>query len=178
MKKDISRNVTLSSDEKVIKHFKNLKAVGTDAQIMLTTKRLIIYTKGMAFNRGKKVRQKLMNEIELRSIHRFEYFEEETKNPIVVRLIGLVIFAALAYGFYLYYLGTFSVPSYPYQSLYVDYALFAFVAFLSFMLMFRVKKRLYMKVKSGLQEITSLRFYSNKYNELSLRFLAGKIHGK
>lgn len=178
MKKDISRNVTLGSDERVVKHFKNLKAVGTDAQVMLTTKRLIIYTKGLALNRGKKVRQKLMNEIDLHSIHRFEYFEEETKNPIIVRIIGLLIFASLAYGFYLYYLGTFEIPTYPYQTLYTDYAGFGLFAFLGLFLIFHTKKRLYMKVKSGLQEMTSLRFYSNKYNELSLRFLAGKIHGK
>lgn len=178
MKKDISRNVTLGSDERVIKHFKNLKAVGTDAQVMLTTKRLIIYTKGMALNRGKKVRQKLMNEIDLHSIHRFEYFEEETKNPIIIRLIGLVIFAMFAYSFYLYFLGDLLIPAYPSQTIYTDYVGFGIPILIGLLLIFHTKKRLYMKVKSGLQEMTTLRFYSNKYNELSLRFLAGKIHGK
>ncbi len=178
MKNDISRNVTLSFDEKVVKHFKKLQAIGTNAQVMLTSKRLIIYTHGMALNRGKKVKQKMMNELDLKSIHRFEYYEEAKNFPLVVRFIGLLLFALASGLFYLNYLGSFHLPEYPYQMSYIDYGFYGIVAILGLLFMFKVRKTLSLRVRSGLQEVTTLRFTSNKYNELALRFLAGKIHTK
>lgn len=176
MKNDITRNVTLSSKEKVVKDFKKLQAIGTFAQILLTSNRMIIYTRGIATNRGKKVRQKMMNEIDLKSIHRFEYYEETKKLPLLIRFLGLLIFVGIAYLIYLYYSGGLTIPAYPYQSLYTDYAALAILMIVGLMLMFRSKSILYMKVKSGMEEKTTLRLHSNKYNEIALRYLAGKIH--
>jgi len=176
MKNDISRNVSLNSGEKVVKHFTKLQAIGMNAQIMLTTKRLIIYTQGIALSKGKKVKRKMMNEIDLSSIHRFEYYQDSKKYPGFIRFLGLVLFLGAAAGFYLYFKGSLTLPAYPYQMIYTDYAAFAIIALFSLMLMFHTKKLLKANVKSGLQETTSLTLDSNKYNELALRYLAGKIH--
>lgn len=176
MKNDISRNVALNSGEKVVKHFTKLQAIGMNAQVMLTTKRLIIYTRGIALSKGKKVKRKMMNEIDLSSIHRFEYYQDSKKYPLLIRALGLIIFAGAAVAFYLYLKGSLTFPAYPYQMIYTDYAVFGIGALLGLILIFHTKKLLQMHVKSGLQESTSLTLDSNKYNELALRYLAGKIH--
>ena len=43
-------------------------------------------------------------------------------------------------------------------------------------MMFKNKKYLVLKVKSGLDDKLSLRFTPEKQNEEALRFIAGKIH--
>ncbi|MBU0996733.1 MAG: hypothetical protein KKE16_01695 [Firmicutes bacterium] len=177
MKNNITRNVTLSSKEKVVKDFKKLQAIGTFAQVLLTSNRLIIYTRGIATNRGKKVRKKMMNEIDLKSIHRFEYYEETKKLPLLVRFFGLILFAGIAYLVYLYYSGGLTIPVYPYQSMYTDYGGLGLLMLISLILMFKSKSILYMKIisGSGMEEKTTLRLQANRYNEMAIKFLAGKI---
>jgi len=176
MRNNITRNITLSSNERVVKDFRRLQAVNTFAQIMLTSKRLIIYTKGIANNRGKKVSRKMMNEIELRSIHRFEYYIESKKEPFLLRLLGFIFFVGAAYLVYLYYSQKFAIPAYYYQSMYTDYAIFGLVMLGGLFFMFHASSILYLQVKSGLEEKTTLRLRASKYNEMTLRYLAGKIH--
>ncbi len=177
MKNNITRNVTLSAKEKVVKDFKKLQAIGTFAQVLLTSNRLIIYTRGITTNRGKKVRRKMMNEIDLKSIHRFEYYEETKKLPLLVRFFGLILFAGIAFLIYLLYSGGLTIPSYPYQSIYTDYAALGIFMIISFILMFRSRSILYVKIisGSGMEEKTNLQLQSNRYNEMAIKFLAGKI---
>jgi len=176
MKDNITKNVTLSSSEQVIKHFKKLDAVNTYAQVMLTSKRLIIYTKARLLSKGKHVQQKMMNEIDLKSIHRFEYYIETHQNPLILRIIGLVIFLAVSYLVYLLYSAQFQIPAYPYQNMYTDYGICAVSMLIGLILTFSSKSILYLRIKSGLDEKTTLLLHTNKYNELACRFLAGKIH--
>lgn len=176
MKDNITKNITLGSSEKVVKHFMKMNAIGYSAQIMLTTRRLIFFTKGIVTSRGKKVSRKLMNEIELKSIHRIEYYEETLKLPTMLRLLGLLLFVGVAYLVYLYYFHVLVIPAYPYQAFYTDYAIFGVGWIIALMLMFHSTRTLYLRVKSGAEENTTLKFTANKYNELALRYLAGKVH--
>jgi len=176
MKKNIVKNVTFGTSEKMIKYFPKLKAVGTDAQVMLTTKRLILFTMGNAQSKGKRVKRKMMNEIQLSSIHRFEYYEEIKKFPILVRLIAMLFFAADVVLFYMYFTSKFAIPTYPYQSIYTDYGIIGVIALISLYLVFHQSSSLYMKIRSGLQETTLVHLVSNKYNNLAVRYLAGKLN--
>lgn len=176
MKDNITKNVTLSSSEQVIKHFKKLDAVNTYAQVMLTSKRLIIYTKARLLSKGRHVQQKMMNEIDLKSIHRFEYYIETHRHPLLIRILGLILFGAASYLVYILYSGQFQIPAYPYQNVYTDYGIAAIVMIIGLILMFSAKSILYLRIKSGLEEKTALLLHANKYNELACRFLAGKIH--
>ncbi|MFA5466978.1 MAG: hypothetical protein WC251_03915, partial [Candidatus Izemoplasmatales bacterium] len=82
MKNNIQKNVTLDPNEKVLKDFPKLRAKSSFAQIMLTTKRLIIYTFGVASNKGRRVRRKMMHETDLRAVNQFEYYIDYSRNPV------------------------------------------------------------------------------------------------
>ena len=174
MKKNVLKNITLDKREKIYKDFRKLNAKGYSCQIVLTTKRLIIYSNRLAKFRGKKSKQKRMNEIDLNAIHRFEYYIEYIKNNIWLRLIGFLLFAGgLAAGYFLY-MGTIPVPtSIPFLP-YSKYAAAGLVAIIGLILMFSVRKTLYLIVEA-VNGKTTEKFDVNKYNELALRYLASKI---
>jgi hypothetical protein len=174
MKNNVLKNITLDRGEKIYKDFRKLNAKGYSCQIVLTTKRLIIYSKGLAISRGKKAKQKRMNEIDLNAIHRLEYYIEYVKNNIWVRLIGFLLFVgAIAAGYFLY-MGTIPVPaSIPFLP-YSKYAAAGFLAFIGLIMTFRIRKTLYLVIEAGNGK-TTLKFDVNKYNELAIRYLASKI---
>ena len=176
MKRNILKNITLDRGEKVYKDFRKLNAKGYSCQVLLTTKRLIIYSKGMALSRGRKAKHKKMNEIDLNSIHRLEYYIESIKNRVWVRIIGLLVFAGALYAGYALYMGTISVPTtaLPYQP-YTTYAAAGFLGFIGLIMLFRVSKTLYLKINSGANEKTVEKFDVNKYNELAVRYIASKV---
>jgi hypothetical protein len=60
--------------------------------------------------------------------------------------------------------------------MYTDYAIFGLVMLGGLFFMFHASSILYLQVKSGLEEKTTLRLRASKYNEMTLRYLAGKIH--
>ncbi|MBU1145631.1 MAG: hypothetical protein KJ971_07230 [Firmicutes bacterium] len=175
MKNNITRNITLDKNEKILKNFKGLKAKGCLAQFLLTDRRLVLLTYGLSLTRGRKTKQRKMNEIELKSIHRFEYYVEYINHRFLLRLLGLLIFLGSAYAVYLIYAGQLTIPEYPY-SYYLNYAGAGLLMLIGLSFMFKVKKTLHLKIKSGLEEKTSLALKANKYNELALRYLASKIH--
>ena len=172
MKRNILKNIQLDRSEKIYKDFRKLNAKGYACQIVLTTKRLIIYSFGRAMSRGKKAKQKRMNEIDLNSIHRLEYYIEYLKNSIWVRLIGFIIFALALGGGYMLYMGQLSLPI-PYQP-YSKYVLAGFVALIGLLMMFKLRKTLYLIISFG-QSKSTYKFDVNKYNELSIRYIASKI---
>ena len=176
MKKNIIKNITLDKGEKVYKDFKKMNAKGYACQILLTTKRLIIYSNGMILSRGRKAKRKRMNEIDINSIHRLEYYIESIKNRVWVRIIGLLVFAGALYAGYALYMGTISVPTtaLPYQP-YTTYAAAGFLGFIGLIMLFRVSKTLYLKINSGANEKTVEKFDVNKYNELAVRYIASKV---
>jgi len=101
MKNRITRNVNLDRGEVVQKEFKNLRAKHKFCSILVTDKRLIIYTFGRESVKGRYLKRQIMNEIDLRSIHRFEYYYEFHRRPVIVRTIGLLLFVL---GFVVAYL--------------------------------------------------------------------------
>jgi hypothetical protein len=174
MKKNILKNITLDNREKIYKDFRKLNAKGYSCQIVLTTKRLIIYSKGLAMSRGKKSKQKRMNEIDLNAIHRLEYYIDYVKNNIWVRLIGLLLtVGAIAAGYFLY-MGSIPVPaSIPFLP-YSKYAAVGLVVIIGLIMMFNIRKTLYLIIEA-VNSKTTLKFDVNKYNEVAIRYLASKI---
>jgi len=175
MKNNIAKNVTLDPNEKVLKDFPKLRAKSSFCQIMLTSKRLIIYTFGIASNKGRRVRRKLMHETDLRAINQFEYYIDYYRNPIWARILGFILFALGIAGAYAIYANLYPFPTYPY-SLYGNYAIAAIIALIGLRLLFRLRKALSVKIKYGLNDIFSLYLRVTKYNELAIRYIASKIH--
>jgi hypothetical protein len=177
VKNNIARNVVLQKGESVQKNFRNLKAIGTYCEMMLTTRRLIVYTFGPDVERGRRIRRRKMDEIDLRSIHRFEYYLDYHRVNALVRIFGLLFFlagAAVAYMNYTHGLDAYvAIPGTYWYYVFGGAALFVVIGIV---MMFKNKKQLVLKIKSGLDDKLSLRFTADKTNEDALRFIAGKIH--
>ncbi len=179
MKKNIQGNVILQKNEAVQKNFRDMKAKGKFCSIMVTNKRLIIYTFGREIEKGKKVKRRIMNELDLRSIHRFEYYLEYPRGNGFKKFIGflfVVIFGALVYGSYAGYLAVYLPVAEPYR-LYILGAS-AFFVFIGLVMFFKNRSSLTMKIKSGLEEKTTLLFFPNRKNEEALKYIAGKVHAE
>lgn len=176
MKKDILKNIQLDRGEQVFKDFRKMNGKGYSCQILMTTRRLIIYTHGLFMSRGRKAKQKRMNEISLKTVHRFEYYIEYIKNNIWVRLIGFVLFLAALFAGYMLYMGRITIPSsyLPYQP-YTKYAAVGLVVLITLLLMFRVRKTLYVNINSGSNEKTTIKLDANKYNEIAIKYIASKV---
>jgi len=179
VKNKITRNIMLNSGEVIVKEFKNLKAKNKICSMLLTDSRLIIYTFGPELVKGRRVRRQVMNEIELKSIHRFEYFYEFHNRSVVLRIIGLLLFLVGAYLAYANYSGTVRgyFPQFAPYWLYV-YGAAIVVATIGLSMIFSTDKVLFLLIRSGMEEKTNLLFLPTKDNELSLRFIAGRIHRK
>ncbi len=177
MKNRITRNVSLENGEVIQKEFRNLKAKNKQCSILVTDRRLIIYTFGPELSKGKRVRRQVMNEIDLRSIHRFEYFYEIQARSVAFRLFGLILFLSGLILAYLTYIGQFPFDLVQ-SSLSMAFA-FGFcgiLVILGISIVLSTVKVLILSMKSGLEEKTTLLFYPTKENELCLRYIAGKIH--
>lgn len=179
VKNKITRNIMLNSGEVIVKEFKNLKAKNKICSMLLTDSRLIIYTFGPELVKGRRVRRQVMNEIELKSIHRFEYFYEFHNRSVVLRIIGLLLFLVGAYLAYANYSGTVHgyFPQFDAYWMYV-YGVAILVATIGLSMIFSTDKVLFLLIRSGMEEKTNLLFLPTKDNELSLRFIAGRIHHK
>ncbi len=179
MKNNIAKNVTLDPNEKVQKDFPNLKAKSRLCQVMLTTKRLIIYTFGQAMVRGRKVRRKMMHETDLKAINQFEYYIDFYRNPVLLRLIGFLLFAVgigLAYAVYADLQAVTSlIPPYPYSE-YGNYVVCGLIGLIGLRMLFRMRKDLTVRIKYGLNDIFMMNLKVSKYNELAMRYIASKIH--
>lgn len=175
MKNDILKNITLDKGEKVYKDFRKMNAKGYSCQILLTTKRLIIFSNKMVLSKGKRAKRKRMNEIDLNSIHRMEYYIEYIKNNIWVRLIGFILMLGALFAGYLLYMGRIPVPDIiPFQP-YIKYVAVGLVVFICLLMMFTIRKTLYLVINSGANEKTVEKLDVNKYNELAVRYIASKV---
>ncbi len=182
MRNNITRNVILQKGETVQKDFKNLKAQNTYCAMMLTTKRLIVYTFGPETEKGRRIRRRKMDEIDIRSIHRFEYYLDYRRVSVFVRILGVLFCLGAAFAAYTNYtqqLGTwilaytgFDIAPYWYYA----FGACAVFAIIGVAMMFGNKKSLVLKIRSGLDDKLSLRFHPDKVNEEAFRFIAGKIH--
>ncbi|MGD9964013.1 MAG: hypothetical protein AB7E16_02125 [Candidatus Izemoplasmatales bacterium] len=175
MKNNIKKNIIVGKDEKIYKEFPKLKGNDYFCQLVLTNKRMIIYTQGHAFTSNRKVKKRGMNEIELKSINHMEYFIEYTKNSFFVKLIGFVLLLASLIGAYGIYQNLLNVPSYPYSYI-LNYIALGLVLILGLVLMFRVKRILYFKVTSGFNIETEIELKPTKYNELAIKYVASKVY--
>jgi len=176
LKNNILKNISLGQHENVLQDFRKLDAIGTNAQILMTDKRIIIYTKGSEGPKGNKVNRKRMNEIKLESIHRYEYYEESKGFKWYIKLIGFVVFALALGLLYATNQGLVTIPAYPYQSVYTDYAISGVLAVVGMYMIFAFKKWLKMDIWVLQEKPTSLKLRVTKYNELALRYIAGKLH--
>ncbi len=175
MKNNIYKNVNLDKGEKVFKDFRKLNAKGYSCQIMLTTKRLIVYSHGLFMSRGKRAKQKRMNEISLNSIHRMEHYIEYLKNNIWVRIIGFLLFVGAGALGYLLYMGRIPVPaSIPFQP-YIKYITAGALALIALFMMFTVRKTLYFTINSGANEKTTIKLDVSKYNETAVKYISSKV---
>jgi len=176
MKNNIMKNIQLDNREKIYKDFRKLNAKGYRCQIVLTTKRLIIYSKSSWKLSGRRLKRKHMNEIDLNSIHRLEYYTDYIKNNIWIRLIGFLVFlAGLAAGYFLF-MGRIPVPSFvpAYTLPYAKYAFAGLIALIGLTMLFKTSKTLHLKIEDR-QSTTHERFDVSKYNELAIRYIASKI---
>ncbi|MFA5290541.1 MAG: hypothetical protein WC351_05810 [Candidatus Izemoplasmatales bacterium] len=177
MKGNILKNVTLDAGERIQKDFQKLRAQRRDCQIVLTTKRLIIYTFGMSLARGRKVKRRMMNETDLHAIHQFEYYIDYSKNRAIFRLFGFILFLGALALAYVHFSGLYPLPVFPYSE-YGYYAGAGIVALIGLSITFKTKKALTVKIKSGLNDVSTLSLKASRYNELAIRYLASKIHVK
>ncbi|HPJ23437.1 MAG TPA: hypothetical protein PK113_00860 [Bacillota bacterium] len=175
MKRNILKNIKLDSGEKIFKDFRKLNAKGFSCQILLTTKRIVIYSYGIFMSRGRRAKQKRMNEISLNTIHRLEHYIEYVKNRLWVRLLGLILMLGALYAGYLYYFGDLPRPDViPYQP-YSAYGAVGLIVLIALTMMFRVRKTLYFTINSGANEKTLIKFDVNRYNETAIKYIASKI---
>ncbi len=178
MKNDIKKNIIIANGEEIIKEFPKLQGLGYFCQVILTTKRLIIYTQSNASNRNRKVKKRGLNEIELKSISHSEYYIEFIKNSFFVKFIGFVFFIGafiLAWGVYQNLL-TFlpGIGTSLYNIIY--YGVSGLLLILGLIMMFKIKKVLFFKIISGFNIETELELKPTNYNELSVKFIASKFY--
>ena len=180
MKNNILKNITYDKigGEKIVKEFRNLSAKGYLCQMVLTTKRLSIYSKAKVSIKGRKGKRKRMNEIDLNSVHRLEYYIDYERNGIILKLIGFLIFVISLYVGYLLYFGRIALPSsIPFQP-YIKYVTTGILALIGLVIVFHVDKTLYLIINSGNNDKTMEKFVVNKYNELAVRYIASKLRVK
>lgn len=174
MKNNILKNVTLDLSEKILKDFRKLKAKRRFCQIMLTTKRLIVYSMGPSLSEGRRVKRRKMSETNLNAIHQFEYYIDYSRNRFWVRLIGFLLVIAAIGGAYVLIRHLWTPPAYPYSAI-GNWVILGIVALIGLWIWLKVRKTLYIKIKSDLHDVTTIVLQVNKYNELTARYLASKI---
>ncbi len=179
MRNNVAKNVILEKGESIQREFINMPMKGRNGSILVTNKRLVIYTRGLARVRGKTVRRMMMNEIDLASIHRFEYFYDARHVHWFFQLIGLAFILA-GIGFigviYLGYL-TITIPGLVMQW-YYPYVVGFIAVLLGFIFLTATTRALSMVIKSGTTEETKLEFYPRESNEKALRYIAGRVHAR
>ena len=179
MKNKLIRNVSLEPAETILREFRNMPAKGRLCSMLVTNYRLIIYTYGKEIVKGRSVRRQAMNEINLHSIHRYEYFYESVYFKLLVRFFGLLLFFAAAFLVVATYMGalTITVPGVALMWYHI-YAIGGLLALLGLYFMFHVNKTLYLKIKSGMAEVTAIEFFPKKINEEALKYIAGRVHAR
>jgi hypothetical protein len=175
MKDNVLKNIIIDSGEKVYKDFPKLKGKDYLIQIVLTTKRLIFYTYGNFINKGKKIRKRGMNEIELKSITHVEYYVEYIRHALWVRLLGFILAIGSIGLAYAIYASLVAIPAYPYSGI-LNYVGAGLILLVALIMMFKVSKTLYFQVKSGLNDTTRIKLHATKYNELTMKYLASKMY--
>ncbi len=179
MKKNILRNIQLDDNEKLYKEFRKVRGKSNYYEMLLTTRRFIVYSHGIFLDRGRKTKMRKMIEIDIKSIRKLEYGIEKPRKSFLAILIGIVLLiASLALG-YAVYMGIIKVPrAFPFQP-FSKYIILGLLGIIGLLIMFTTNKTLYLTVVSGLQDkppTLKLEFMVNNYNELAIRYLASKIH--
>jgi hypothetical protein len=179
LKNKLIRNVNLEKTETLLREFRNMPSKSRLCSMLVTNHRLIIYTYGRELVKGRYVRRQAMNEIELSSIHRYEYFYESIYFKVLLRMFGLLLFLGGAFVAVANYMGALSItiPGFVVEW-YYPYVAGLLLVFLGMHLMFHNSKTLYLKIKSGHAEVTALDFQPRKVNEEALKYIAGRIHAR
>ncbi len=179
LKNKLIRNVNLEKSETLLREFRNMPSKSRLCSMLVTNHRLIVYTYGRELVKGRYVRRQAMNEIELSSIHRYEYFYESIYFKVLFRFFGLLLFLGGAFIAVANYMGALSVtiPGFVIEW-YYPYIAGLLIVLLGLHLMFHNTKTLYLKIKSGAAEVTALDFQPRKVNEEALKYIAGRIHAR
>jgi hypothetical protein len=115
-----------------------------------------------------------MSETNLHAIHQFEYYIDYSRNRIWVRLIGFLLFVGAIVGGYILLRNLWTPPVYPYSQI-GNWVILGVVALIGLLLWLKIRKTLFIKIKSDLNDVTTIVLKVNKYNELTARYLASKI---
>jgi hypothetical protein len=179
VKNKLIRNVNLEQSETLLREFRNMPSRGRLCSMLVTNHRLIVYTYGKELVKGRSVRRQAMNEIELGSIHRYEYFYESVYFRVGWRMLGLLLFLGGAFVAVAQYMGamTITIPNFVVEW-YYPYVAAGLFALMGMQLMFHNTKTLYLKIKSGAAEVTALEFLPKRVNEEALKYIAGRIHAR
>ena len=174
MKNNVRQNILIGNDEEIYKEFPKLKGIDYFCQVVITNKRLIIYTQKNSAKSSTKVKKRSMIEIELKSISYSEY-SLESKKPFIINLIGFILAIGaviLAYGIYKQII---TVPVYQYSEI-LNFVSLGLVFMIGLVLLLRIKSFLKLKVISGFNITTELKLKPTKYNDLALKYLASKFY--
>lgn len=176
MKRKLIQNVNLEPSETVLREFRNMPAKAMECSMLVTNHRLIIYTYGRVAVKGRMVKRRAMNEIDLKAIHKYEFYYESVAFRLIVRFIGLLLFLGGIFVVAATFLSmlTFTIPGFPTTAIH-QYAFGAILSFIGLFLMFHANKTLYLKIKSSMTEVTALELRPTKFNEEALKFIAGRI---
>lgn len=178
MKMRIQKNIVLQQNEKILRDYHDLKAIRLFCSLLVTNKRLVIFKIDPHFkDKGKWVKRKSMDELDLRSIHRFEHYLEYARGTGLRHFFGfllVILFAAVGYGVYSGLLFDYLAVVEPYR-LYLFGGSGVLIA-LGLVLLFTSRKFLAVTIKSGFEEKISLQFVPNKRNEEAIKYIAGQVH--
>lgn len=176
VKRKLIQNVNLEPSENVLREYRNMPAKGMDVSMLVTNHRLIIYTYGRVPVKGRLVKRQAINEIDLKSIHKYEFFYEAIYFKLLTRFFGLLLFFGGAFVIAATYIGalTITIPGFELMWYHV-YIAGGLISILGLYLMFHANKTLYLKIKSSFTEVTALELVPTKGNEEALKFIAGRI---
>ena len=175
MKNNIKQNILIGKDEEIYKEFPKLKGIDYFCQVVVTTRRLIIYSQKNAITSNSKVKKREMKEIELKSISHMEYSLVYNSNSFIVKLLGFILAVGsiiLAYGIFQ---NLVNVPVYAYSGI-LNYVILGLVFLIGLVMILKIRRVLYFKVISGFNIPTELELKPTKYNELALKYLASKFY--
>ncbi|MDD4069228.1 MAG: hypothetical protein PHF05_02140 [Candidatus Izemoplasmatales bacterium] len=176
MKRNIKKNILIDSGESIYKEFPKLRGYNSFCQLILTSKRLIMFRQGeRIISKKKKSKVKGMSEVDIKSITNLEYYIEYTKFHFVVRILGFLVLLFSLALVYVLYAGKIVIPEYPYSK-YLNYVGAGIVFLVGAFMLFHTKKVLKFRVISGFNIETTLELKPNKYNELALRYIASRLY--
>ena len=187
MKRNLLKQIKLAQGEKVFYDFKQLKGKNSDARIVLTTNRIIIYADGVYLEKKRKVRRQGINEIKRSSITHVEYYIEYLNSTYVTKVIGLILLVAGIVAGALWFSDFNSLPSFSQSAVLFLGKMFYFndliyyggagiLFVIGLLVIFKSQKTLFFRIISGHTDECVVRLKKNKYNELAINKISTRLY--